>query len=239
VDDLIEWAAPITDDLPSLDEDARGFLFDAATVPALPAKFATDRIIVRRSRHDYDNAWRADSLHLYAAKPTLRALGVAVIASLFSPPDSVTAITLDDERSHIRTIHLTIPSFDRPGLVLRPFSLDYWPAERTRHPWYPYAGDPWDLPMVLLTDADDAVRRDEDWASRDMIEGFGTFEGIAKFGELLLDASDPAAKRDEYALEGEVGLRGVSPMSAELVLWLPGSEGWSQEWAPTEASTEH
>jgi hypothetical protein len=233
VDELIQWASPVTDQLQSLAEDPDGFRFEAATVPELPAVFKTDRIVIRTAWHHYDGAWRADCLHVYATKPTLRALGVAVLASLFAPPRAVTAIALSDPRSDIRTIHLTIPSLDRPGLVLRPHALEYWPAERAKHPWYPFTGDPWNLPMVLLTDADDDEVGEDDWASRDMVEGFGTFEGIARFAELLLDVSDPAANRDEYVLEGEAGLRGVSPMSAELVLWLPGSVGWSDEWAPT------
>ena len=30
----------------------------------------------------------------------------------------------------------------------------------------------------------------------------------------------------EYALEGDAGFRSVGPMSAELRIFLPGSDGW-------------
>jgi hypothetical protein len=234
VEDPIQWAKPITDVLCDRAEDPDGLRFQPATMPALPAAFKTGRIVIRRSWHDYDGAWRADCLHLYATKPTLRALGVAVLATLFAPPDNVTAIALTDQRSEVHTILLTTPSLDRPGLMMRPHALEYWPAERATHPWHPHAGDAWHLPMVLLTDADADEAGEDDWSTRDVVEGFGTFEGIARFGEFLLDVSHPAREGDQYVLEGEAGYRGVSPMSAELVLWLPGSAGWTTEWAPGE-----
>jgi hypothetical protein len=57
--------------------------------------------------------------------------------------------------------------------------------------------------------------------------GFGSTEGTARFGQLLLDIGSPADTGDEYCLEGEAGFRGVAPLSAELTVWLPGSVAWN------------
>jgi hypothetical protein len=62
------------------------------------------------------------------------------------------------------------------------------------------------------------------------VVGFGSQQGIARFGQLLLDIGDPGS-RDEYDLECEVGgFRGVASGSAELKICLPGSFGWEPSY---------
>jgi len=50
-------------------------------------------------------------------------------------------------------------------------------------------------------------------------------EASCRFAELLLNASRPSNRELEFALECELGLRGVGPASAEIVIWLPGGLG--------------
>lgn len=55
--------------------------------------------------------------------------------------------------------------------------------------------------------------------------GFGSAEGSARLGGLLLDLSmEQSRNPPEYALEGEPGYWGVAPASAELKFILPGSD---------------
>jgi hypothetical protein len=47
--------------------------------------------------------------------------------------------------------------------------------------------------------------------------------------ELLLSAGCSWNQVREYQLEGDAGYRGVASMSAELRIFLPGSDGWFYE----------
>jgi hypothetical protein len=47
-----------------------------------------------------------------------------------------------------------------------------------------------------------------------------------RFAELLLNAGCSWNEVRDYALEGDAGYRGVGPMSTELRIFLPGSDGW-------------
>ncbi|HEX6684015.1 MAG TPA: hypothetical protein VF062_14520 [Candidatus Limnocylindrales bacterium] len=201
----------------TLDGDGDAFRFDTSSAPVLPPAATSDRVVITRSHHTYNGCWRADSLHLYATKQTLRALGVLALASLFG---RTTVLALTHPASHIRTLRINTP----PG----PAWYDYRPRRRMK---YPLAGDevdPHDLPAVHLT-AQPSPFTDAEWAARDTIVGFGTAQGVARFGQLLLDAGHPDGELDEYHLEGEAGNRGVAPLSAELNLWLPGSIAWEPD----------
>ena len=80
-----------------------------------------------------------------------------------------------------------------------------------------------------LTYLDRSVITEDEWAKRDTVKGFGSDRGSVLFAELLLNASRPRNPLDEYALEGELGFRGVGPGSSEVHLWLPGSPAWRDE----------
>ena len=116
------------------------------------------------------------------------------------------------------------------GLAAGPLWLDYRPHHPTRHPWATEHPDPDDLPVLYLTDHNEDVFTDAEWQTRDTVVGFGGLEGTARFARLLLDVGHLDATRDEYVLEGEAGVRGVGPCSAELMLWLPGSIGWDPDY---------
>jgi hypothetical protein len=45
------------------------------------------------------------------------------------------------------------------------------------------------------------------------------------FGDLTSKVPD-AGRKGNYQLEGEAGYRGVAPLSAEMQIFLPGSDGW-------------
>jgi hypothetical protein len=88
---------------------------------------------------------------------------------------------------------------------------------------------PADLPCFYLTSVGRAVITEEDWKQRDTVIGFGRDGGSVLFAELLLNAGRLENSVNEYSLEGDAGVRGVGPMSAEVTLFLEGSIGWRPE----------
>ncbi len=206
------------------------FRFDASSAPRLPLSATTGAIVVVRSHHDYGGCWRADALHLYATRRTLRALGVIVMASLFAGPEDTTDIILTHSASDIRTLRLRSPDVDGVALSLTTRSYDYWPESPRRFPGNDMPADPYGLPALRLTDDEEIGGvTDAQWLARDTVVGFGTPLGVARLGQLLLDVGNPDTGEDEFHLEGEPGERGVAPLSAELSIWLPGSSGWEPD----------
>jgi hypothetical protein len=107
-----------------------------------------------------------------------------------------------------------------------PFAFRYSPAEEEQHPWL-YECCTHDLPMLALSNADDCVGPTEDqWRERDSVWICSSIPGTFRLAELLLNAGCSWNRVREYALEGDAGYRGVAPMSAELRIFLPGSDGW-------------
>jgi hypothetical protein len=229
VDDVLRLGGPIAERLALMTPDSDPFRFDASSAPSLPPSAVTDRIVITRSHHQYNGCWRADRLELYATRQTLRVLGVIVVASLFAQPDSSADITLSHPASDIRTLRIRTPPASDPlnGLALAPLWYDYWPQQPHKHPWDDGDRvDPEDLPALYLTSHDELGPHDGEWlVARNTVVGFGTLQGIARFGQFLIDIGNPVTG-DEYDLEGEVGFRGVAPLSAELKISLPGSFGW-------------
>jgi hypothetical protein len=231
MDDVRRIGGEIAGQLPSGSPDADAYRFDASSAPRLPPSATSDAIVIARSHHDYNGCWRADALHLYATRQTLRSLGVIVLASLFAPPDARTDIALTHPASDIRTLRVRPPATDGTALSLTARWYDYQPRSPRRFPWDDVS-DPYALPALRLTDDEEVGGvTDAQWLARDTVVGFGTPDGVARLGQLLIDAGDPAADEDEYRLEGEAGERGVAPLSAELIIWLPGSLGWDPRYS--------
>jgi hypothetical protein len=226
--DIRRLGAQIADRLAVVSRDTTANRFDASSVPPVPQRMTSGSVVIRRGHHDYNGCWRADSLQLYATRQTLRSLGVIVLASLFATPEHATDIALTHPATDIATLRVRTPPLTTGGvLARRPSWYDYWPQEWAKFPWSNDALDPDHLPAVYLTDDDELGGiTGAQWQNRDTVVGFGSQEGVARFGQFLLDVGNPAHPGDEYRLEGEAGVRGVAPMSAELCLWLPGSSGW-------------
>ena len=229
--DIQRLGGQIAKRLAHVSDDTDAFRFDTSSVPSLPRSLTSDRMVIQRGYHYYNGCWRADQLHLYATRRTLRALGVIVLASLFAPPEQATDIALTHPATDIRTLRIETPSprWSEGAFFARaPAWYDYRPRDWDEFPWGAQDVDPHHLPAVYLTDHDELVGpTEEHWRARDTVVGFGTQEGVARFGQFLLDVGNPTHDGEVYRLEGEAGVRGVAPMSAELNLWLPGSYGWN------------
>src|SRR4029079_10330685 len=87
----------------------------------------------------------------------------------------------------------------------------------------------YDLPLLALTNRAGLIVADQDWATRDTVLVASTTAGNVRLVELLLNAGSSLSSEVEFALEGDAGCRGVAPMSAEVLLVLPGSVAWVHE----------
>lgn len=212
------------------------FVFTEDSLPSLPSTMTTDAIVIKKAHHDYNGDFRAEYLQLYAAKPTLRGLGVVAMVSLFREPDptdcgatsptGTISIALTHPDSEIRRLDVSPPDqgFE---FVTKAVSVDYYPSLPPRFPFPDGWTNPANLPVVVLTQDNDWEGSESDrWASRDIVRGFGGVEGVLEMARLLLDIGNPANPGDEYDLEGDAGNRGVGYESAELKFWLPGSMGF-------------
>ena len=107
-----------------------------------------------------------------------------------------------------------------------PYQFSYHRMELCRHPWAADTLNVRDLPNLLLTNWDDMVITEEEFAQRDTIVGFGNDRGAIRFAALLLDIGASENDQTEIDLEGELGFRGVAPGSVEVQLTTPGAERW-------------
>ena len=112
---------------------------------------------------------------------------------------------------------------------MAPFALRYFPKETEKHPWM-YDCCTHYLPLLALSNVDDSVgQADEEWRGRDAVWIWASAPGTLRLAELLLNAGCSWNSVRDYALEGDAGYRSVAPMSAELRIFLPGSDGWAYE----------
>jgi hypothetical protein len=221
-----DFAARVPDGPPGYPD----FVFHAGVLPVPPTALFTDRIVIRKAKKEYNSWHRADALWMYLNPRKCRELGVFLLACAFHGPAETTTLTISHADSAIRRIvipagRLTLA--DLPvGLSIVPFALRYFPAETETHPWM-HDCCTHSLPLLALSNANDCVGpTDEEWRGRDTIWIWAANEGTIRLAELLLNAGCSWNPVRDYALEGDAGYRGVAPMSAELRIFLPGSDGW-------------
>jgi hypothetical protein len=208
------------------DDDEDEIVFNVENLPRAPDELRTDSISIRRGSHDYCST-PIETVDLCASKRTLRLLGLLILSKVFHsrPAHVILHIGKPDVETNagVRRLILDYDPEETQyyGYVTKPHRFRYTPDRKEKHPWYErpleplqmpilfIAGENWDLGRMPGEDLDTAV-------------GFGTDEGHVNFAELLLDASMPWNERDEFALEGECGFRGVGPGSAEIDIYLPG-----------------
>lgn len=198
--------------------------------PVPPIELITDRLLIRKVVHDYNGWYRADSLWLYLSPAKCRELGIFLIACIFHGPAENVTLTISHPESAIRRIIFSAGELNLAnlpaGLSMKPCALRYWPTETETHPWLDERNK-YNLPVLALSNAEDCVgSREEDWSARDTIWISATSPGTFLLAELLLNAGCSWNTVRDYALEGDAGYRGVGPMSAELRIFLPGSDGW-------------
>lgn len=231
--DLETIFGALADRLPQHDdakaEDAPDWItvFNAENLPRPRAELCSDNLSMRRSSWDYGST-PFEGVNLCASKRALRLLGLLILAKVFH--DEPTHVTLQlgmpavetDEAVRQLVLNYYCDTSERLGYITKPDLFRYMPNEVDKHPWHGSALQPLDMPILYLTGPDWEMGRMGASEKLETSVGFGTDYGHVNFAELLLNASMPWSERDEYALEGECGFRGVGPGSAEIRIFMPG-----------------
>ena len=202
----------------------------ARTFSQVPSTIESSQLVVDVGHRNYDSVCRRDFLTFYAHRETYQRIGFVVAAALFSAPAEI-VLTLTHPSTKVRTLVVRRAAgvdTGTPGLHAKPFALNYYPSPVNKHPWHPFSGCPADLPGFYLTNRQEMIATDNQWATRDTVVGFGSDAGMARLLELLLNIGRSSSATVEYDLEGDGGFRGVAPYSSEVRLLLPGSVGWPE-----------
>ncbi len=225
-DDLTRIFGDLTRSLPDAVDEA-DFLFERHVLPVPATKMVTTRVVFRKSYHDYNQCYRADSLTLFLHPSAARELGVFLLSCAFHQPDFVTLELPAD--SHIRNLIYRSPLHgltETPvGLREVPSTFRYFPGHVSKHPWLEVR-DVHALPLLALTNLEEFVITDQQRHARDTVFLESSTAGTVRLAELLLNAGCSWNTVREFQLEGEAGFRGVAPLSAELRIALPGSDLW-------------
>jgi hypothetical protein len=223
--DLHQVFAELRQSVPDGPPDEVEFLFKHDNLPVPPARVTSDHVRFRKIARGYNGWHRVDSLALYVDEPACRDLGLFLLACAFHDPEH-SVLELGNTWSEVRRVvyRARWPDDDPPiGLVLRPTTFRYFPSVTKKHPWL-QEKDISSLPLLALSNETECILNDDEWRQRDTVFVESSTAGTVRLAELLLNAACSWNKVREYELESDAGFRGVAPMSAELRLFLPGSD---------------
>ena len=208
--------------------DDEHFELTASSFPLVPARLQTDRLLIAKSFHDYNNHFRMDSLWFQADKEMYRQLAILALAVVLRPIPVCCDCCIEvryrpDTAFRMEILPSLLPYQARASMFLTGLKA-------RKHPWPDLSHSPRELPHFELSNTAQCVAVEGDRAKRDTVYGLGRDEAAVLFAELLLHLSRPMSKLGEFELESEVGFRGVAPASAEVRLALPGSISFLNEW---------
>ena len=218
-------------------EEGSAFEFSQETLPVPPERLETSSIIVTKGIHGYHgySINREDMLWIQANRHTFKLLSLLFFAKVFHPIPIEVELRLTHPRSEVRKLILDYSQRDGswmsiPRYNVIPRSYDYGPEPLQRFPLSHISLNHRFLPIFALTNEEHMLgEHDEEWRARDVVRCAGTDSGNLLFADVLLKLSRPEEPLLEVGLESEVGYGGVGPGSAEVYLYLPGSQGWSRD----------
>lgn len=224
--DLQKYFAEMVSSLPG--EERQKFAFSAKDFPEIPDCVETGQLVIKKGHHDYDGASRVDALRFFAQKPTYQHLGLLILSVVFRPGGLRTRLVLTDPGSTVRNLIIEYKGFTQRGFEYRtrPDHFFFFPGKVETHPWTHQLLDVVSLPTFKLTNLNESVVTDQDWAQRDTVIGFGNDDASVRLADLLLKFGSPKNETKEVVLEGEGGFRGVGRFSAEAAFYLPGNLAW-------------
>jgi len=206
-----------------------GITLSRDTLAVPPTHLETSRLVIAKTHHDYNSWYRADAVHIHLSHWTARLLGLHLVACILHRPGR-SELFLSHPLSAIRRIVVSegpVDAADPPfGLTSVPSLFRYNFEPVARHPWSREPVPICDLPLLALTNEADLIISEQDWATRNTLLIASTTAGNVRLAELLLNAGSRLNPEVEFELEGDAGFRGVAPMSAEVLLVLPGSIAW-------------
>jgi hypothetical protein len=230
--DLDTIFSALTAELPTSLGDM--FMFTPKIVPSMPPTISTRGIILKHRRHNYDDV-SVDRVELYAEHATLRLLGLAFISRLFHPtPDKVT-LQVAAAETDIEEVVLDATSVGHGhgylvGYTQQVTSFEYLYAPTERWPLSGSRPELW--PAFFLTSGEFGPTSQEEHLNPNRVRIAGGAPVFADLAQIFLNVGHPASDVFEVDFESALGNGGVTAGSAELKLWLPGSEGWDPSLLP-------
>jgi hypothetical protein len=213
----------------SLPEGDQSFLFESRLFPLLPNILQTPNIEVCKTYHFIGDSCRIDVLNFIAPRHTYTCWALAILAVIFRLDLPELMIQLTAPSSQVKQIH-----FGYSGTTTRsaltyltaPHSFEYRRLDINEHPWTQRRIPDNGWPDFLLKYSGSAAH--DHWEARDTIEGFGNDDASVLLAELLLNFGSTKNRQLMVRLETvfSPAYRGVSALSPEVRLHLPGSEGW-------------
>jgi hypothetical protein len=229
--DLKNIFKELCDQISNLEVNESEIIFSNGNLPTVPDAIKTSDIYIKKGAHYY-GSFRADLLNVFAHEKTYICLGLLILSVIFDRKPRVVTLKIDHKHSDIKFFKIKNNSRNVDDLALGlnsiPHAFLYIPERADKHP-FAYTGlTVRDLPCFSLTNEADCLITENDWQSRDTVEGCGSDEGSAYFAELLLNFGLCSNQMLEINLEGECGFRGVSRGSSEISLFLPGHLAWTE-----------
>ena len=221
--------------IPSNVWEGKHTLFTAGTLPPLSPHLETDRLVITKEFHDYDNYFRADLLTFQACSPVYRELALLILAIVLSPDVDEVHLALTHPKSDVKEVIISCAyEQEEHGLISHPAAYTYWPKEVGAYSQIASRKSRLDLPSFRLAGVRDSLMSSAwDWEQRATIVGFGTAQGNVLFANVLLDVGRPNCEVYEYEI-GYAFDDTCAPASAEVRLWLPGHGYWDDELLPKE-----
>ncbi len=209
-------------------EQKKRFTFSDKDFPQIPDRLETDQLIIAKVNKAYNNSFKVDSLSFFANKASYQHLGLLILSVVFHPGGKRVHLELTEPTSDIKNLIIEYGGLTKRGFAYRtrPDHFLFFPEKVDKHPWTYQNLNVFDLPLFNLTNLNEFLLTEQDWASRDTVIGFGNDDASVMLAELLLRFGSPANEGNEVVLEGEGGFRGVGRFSAEASFHLPGSSAW-------------
>ena len=233
---LEEVFRSLADTLPEQEEVP--FTLNAVTLPQTPAIVTTDQLIIRAGQHAYHSYTHScvDALHFHASKRTYRLLGLCLLAKVFHAEPVSIHIMLTHPQSTVRAMLLDYDQIQGWNLIAqydtRPHQFTY-EAHPVARPWQVLDAaffPSWLLPIFTLTDAAYVAGPCDNQATRDVVRCVGSDCGSILVANMLLNLGRSVEAATEFVLEGEYGFGGVGRGSAEATFWLPGGDGYIENF---------
>lgn len=211
------------------DDESDAVSFSPENLPPSPETLHADGLCITKQLHFY-NDFPVEAIHLSADKHTLGKLGLLIFSTMFHEDLARIVLELTHPYSTIGRLVISrdwIQPLSLPGLHVAPQKFNYASQAVERYPWPQEMLQPYQLPVMYLTNQEESVNSAHDLQQRNVAVGFGPIEASCRFAELLLNASRPSNTQAEFVMEAEMGVRGVGLASTEIILWLPGGVGFS------------
>jgi len=204
------------------DEGSDPTHLDETVIPPAPQELATDRLRIYRSQLQRLPGCRGDYLDIVAPRPTIRQLGLLVLAVLFHEQCDRSTLHLthpDSVLKHIVTDYKHWKKSEVSGFRFRPWVLGYVP-ENVEHA-FRTDDRGFSAPLLRLTNLSDCQHNENDWRTRDVLNWVGGAGATADVAEFLLNAGRESATWKSFTIPANGAF-----FTAEAKLWIP--EHWEE-----------